>query len=545
MEPPIEASRSQSRGPPDLKTASRPEQDRNLHSKLPKASKLAKMTKLKLHSLALISALIFLVAETISSYAIDSGPLSSQSVGGGSSDGLPPLPPPPPSPPASVSSVQQLAPSEGRRDHRRPIWALAHMVNSIKELDYRLAKGANAVEADVTFGREGDPLFTYHGPPCDCWRHCHQQEDFNEYLSYVREVAIEQPMGIGQNLSLLLLDLKLSPLDQLTKARAGQMLAKSILVNLFPSSNEAAFHNQLKQKAGPRFNLVLSVNHVTDIELIHNFIHYLEINNSTHLLDQIGFDVGMNDELQQIDSLWRRYGKGLNLWQGDGYTNCLSPFYNLQRLTKALARRDNPAGYPSKVYHWTIDIHDRMRESLQLGVDAIMTNHPERLLTVLHEPEITHDCRLANRYDEPFRKIIRRGSVGKGGEMARYQRSASTTSGGFMGSLMDVISSWLAYIREIPFLSYPTTSKLLSRASSANRRQKPVESQTAISLVRLQNQPEYRVDVANETSNNGSSIMFGPEQPIKQLEPYEGPKWYTSVVSNVLVSLMRSILPAQ
>ena len=32
-----------------------------------------------------------------------------------------------------------LGPRVGRPDLRRPIWALAHMVNSIKELDYRLA----------------------------------------------------------------------------------------------------------------------------------------------------------------------------------------------------------------------------------------------------------------------------------------------------------------------------------------------------------------------------------------------------------------------
>lgn len=439
----------------------------------------------------------------------------------------------------------------------------------------------------MTFNRDGYPIYTYHGPPCDCWRHCHQQENFNEYLNYVREIAIDEPNGIGKNLSILFMDLKLDYLDQHGKARAGTELAKSIVSNLFidsqttldnstlPNNNTKLAQVSLQKSKLPSLYLILSVNHVNDIDLIQNFLHYLEINNSSHLMNLIGFDVGMNDDLQQIESMWRRFGNGLNLWQGDGYTNCFSPFYNLERLSRALVKRDSPVGYPAKVYHWTIDLHDRMRESLMMGVDAVMTNHPERLLTVLHEPDIAHEYRLADRLDNPFKKLTRL-SLGRSSETARYQRSTGSTSGGFFGNLIDVFSSWLNYIREIPFLSFPTTTRLFSRSSNSPRQHRlSSSSQQGISVTKMQNQPEYKVDPPNARdgelkqqnlaiaglfgglTGNGNStgsekstsisdsvdqVILGEKQQQQRI-PFEGPKWYTSLVSNVLVSIMKIILP--
>lgn len=34
---------------------------------------------------------------------------------------------------------------------QRPFYNIAHMVNSIKEINYYLSRGANAIEADVSF----------------------------------------------------------------------------------------------------------------------------------------------------------------------------------------------------------------------------------------------------------------------------------------------------------------------------------------------------------------------------------------------------------
>lgn len=71
----------------------------------------------------------------------------------------------------------------------RPFYNIAHMVNSIKEINYYLSRGANAIEADVAFSPNGSALYTFHGYPCDCFRHCTEREDITKYLEYVREIT--------------------------------------------------------------------------------------------------------------------------------------------------------------------------------------------------------------------------------------------------------------------------------------------------------------------------------------------------------------------
>lgn len=443
-------------------------------------------------------------------------------------------------------------------DARRPIWNLAHMVNSIKELDYRLSKGANAVEADVTFGRNGDPLYTYHGPPCDCWRHCHQAEDFNDYLRYVHELSEETGEdATGKNLTLLFLDLKLDHLDQWAKVKAGVELAKSVRANLFPGKPlEVSSSTTKRGNLRKPLRLILSINHVTDIELVLNFVHHLEENGSGDLLQRIGFDVGMNDELNLIEYTWKKYGRQLNLWQGDGYTNCFSPFYNLERLTKAILKRDQADGYPKKVYQWTIDLHDRIREALRMGVDAIMTNHPERLLNILLEPEMAQQFRLATQDDDPFNKVIVKRDL-----KLRQERSAPSTGSGFFGSFFDVISSWFAYMKEIPFLSLPTTTRFLSGSRAKHRQRSPQDiakssDQARHSIASDSTPNETTISASTQQASSTSlspSISDSVDEAIvgttennnnKEPLPYEGPKWYTSLASNFLVSMLKIMLPA-
>lgn len=385
-------------------------------------------------------------------------------------------------------------------------------------------------------------------------------------MRYVREIAIDEPHGIGRNLTLLFLDLKLDYLDHKAKARAGIELAKSIKENLYfdertLSENESNnlennTQNESNNQRKNLFRLILSVNHVTDLELINNFLHYLEINNSSHLLDKIGFDVGMNDDLQQIESMWKRFSNRLNLWQGDGYTNCFSPFYNLERLTKALLKRDHASGYPRKVYQWTIDLHDRMREALRLGVDAVMTNHPERLLTVLREPDLAHDYRLATREDDPFRKIIIKAGS-RNSELARHQRSTNPTSGSFFGSIIDVITSWFAYIKEIPFLSLPTrylaSKTKRNKLISMNKQQPKMLTANDNNASLIVDPPIENMHLVNSENSSNTNLerisdLDTFDQVVNQTnltneKTYDGPKWYVSLVSNVLVSFLKTILP--
>ena len=76
-----------------------------------------------------------------------------------------------------------------RSHEQRPFYNIAHMVNSIKEVNYYLSRGANAIEADVAFAPNGSALYTFHGYPCDCFRHCTELEALPKYLEYIREIT--------------------------------------------------------------------------------------------------------------------------------------------------------------------------------------------------------------------------------------------------------------------------------------------------------------------------------------------------------------------
>jgi hypothetical protein len=151
--------------------------------------------------------------------------------------------------------------------------------------------------------------------------------------------------------------LKISQLAPSVKAVSGQELAASLVNHLFKSSSS-------------KVKVLLSVGHVFDYDFILGFENELEVRKLNHLNDLIGWDVGLNDPLFAIESMWKRLDTVKNVWQGDGRTNCLSPFYNLGRLTAAVRRRDEknlmrPEPYMDKVYHWTIDLTVNLRASLR------------------------------------------------------------------------------------------------------------------------------------------------------------------------------------
>ena len=112
----------------------------------------------------------------------------------------------------------------------------------------------------------------------------------------------------------------------------------------------------------------------------------------------------MNDPVNEITSMWRGLKYISNIWQGDGRTNCISPLFPMNRLKQVIFARENHPQI-SKVYHWTIDLTTSLRASLRAGVDAIITNHPERLVKVLKEPAFSSRLKMADKWDNPWVKV--------------------------------------------------------------------------------------------------------------------------------------------
>ncbi|CAN7979771.1 unnamed protein product, partial [Ixodes pacificus] len=120
-----------------------------------------------------------------------------------------------------------------------------------------------------------------------------------------------------------------------------------------------------------------------------------------------GFDVGLGDSLEDIRRMYKELNISGHRWLGDGDTNCYSFLLSTKRLKAAIADRkaNNATSFVDKVYFWTTDSKTTIRKVLRLGVDGIITNHPEYLSAIIKEEEFKKTMRLASTQDNPFMRI--------------------------------------------------------------------------------------------------------------------------------------------
>ena len=136
------------------------------------------------------------------------------------------------------------------------------------------------------------------------------------------------------------------------KANAGSDLAQKVTANLFEYGLTSS-----------KIQLLLLLHHGYDNNFVLSFQNELGISG---LKDRIGWDLGMNED---IISIWQKL-EVTNIWMGTGYSNCLSPFYDIDKLTQVINKRDNISGMVheaviDKAYHWTVDFYSNLRISLE------------------------------------------------------------------------------------------------------------------------------------------------------------------------------------
>lgn len=270
------------------------------------------------------------------------------------------------------------------------------MVNSIEEFDKYMSTSANSVEWDVDFDANGTAVKTFHGAPCDCLRKCNESAPFADYLDYIREAVSLGNGPFRGKLLLLFLDLKLSTVPAENKRAAGVDVAQKLIGHLWKGVPPRK-----------RINVLLGVQHTTDKDMLSGAIETISEVDQT-LFDVIGFNVGFNDPLKKVAQMFNELGIQKHRWQGDGVTNCLSTLRPLIRLRKIIENRDGNVNdsFVDKVFSWTVDIKLKLRRELGAGVDAIITNMPDRLSDVINEPKFANDTRLANEGDSPWRRFV-------------------------------------------------------------------------------------------------------------------------------------------
>ena len=292
----------------------------------------------------------------------------------------------------SIFVTLYISVASAQAGHRRPFFIIAHMVNSLSEIDYYLDRGANAIEADVNFAANGSALNTFHGVPCDCFRWCTSRSDLVDYLRYVRELTTVQE----KNLSLLMFDLKIDTSSMTGEAmrRGGADLFYKLVEHLWKDVSDAR-----------RTNVLISIPRVDDREFLEGFVRELRKDQNVKYRNNTGFDVGMNSNLAEIASMYEAMGIAKNIWQGDGITNCFSGVRILKRLRQTVALRDSRSGFVHKTYYWTVDKQFPMENILELGVDGMITNHPERLAHLI-DTKFSSWYRIATAMDSPWTKIV-------------------------------------------------------------------------------------------------------------------------------------------
>lgn len=276
---------------------------------------------------------------------------------------------------------------------KRPFYVIGHMANDISDAVYMLDQGANALEFDISFFDNGTVNRVYHGVPCDCFRICTHEESLPEYLSYIRKLTDPQTGKYSQQLTFQFFDLKLQSVSPWGKYVAGSEIANHVIDYLWGNDTK----RQLVR-------VLIFINDESDQDVVLGVRNTFLQRGMKELLDQVGFDGGTGT-LKSIRDMWHSLGIRGNLWQGDGIFNCLSEVYKDDRLREALQIRDSPNGFINKVYHWTIDSRGRMRMSLHLGVDGMITNLPEDLIDVLNEDPFSSNFRIATPKDNPFSKF--------------------------------------------------------------------------------------------------------------------------------------------
>lgn len=196
----------------------------------------------------------------------------------------------------------------------------------------------------------------------------------------------------------------------------------------------------------PPMRVIISINHVVDSVLVKSFMNFLRQNRLDFMSKYIGFDVGMNDNLTDISDMWDDLnGATFNVWQGDGLTNCANIVRGVERLKQAINYR-NGQGHFRKVYYWTADVMYHIRSVLRLGVDAVLTNQPQRVNQVLDEQEFVGKYRLATPYDDPFAQYWIKPSTWKMSfptlnEAVETVNNIKETSANFVKTIPDGVSA--------------------------------------------------------------------------------------------------------
>lgn len=249
---------------------------------------------------------------------------------------------------------------------------IGHMANTTNAVNYAVKKGANGVEVDLRFDKNGVPDRFRHGTPCDCscgvLGICTVLSNEGGCLAGESAKRLLNHIASKQQLALVVIDSKVSKSDDLNTY--GTNVVKTLDAELF---DKGFTGNVIVGVAKPDTLGYLKAAALQVEKSSYAARYYFSI-------DQGGDDtVGIIEKLISLEPTTsnRVYGTGISACSAGQYYDAIT-----------LGNANQRQGVVGSVYIWTIDKAGSMKQYIRSGALGIMTNHPGRLDDILKKQKI-------------------------------------------------------------------------------------------------------------------------------------------------------------
>lgn len=256
-------------------------------------------------------------------------------------------------------------------------YAIAHMTNNRKAVDWAVSQGANALEADLRFDADGSPKEFRHGMPCDCT--C--MSTLNVILGFggvcsalgwidpcdarTNAADLLRHIAAKPSIALLVIDSKVT---WQSNTDGGRKVVELLESELFGR--------------GFRGNVIIGVPSLDESEWLRHAALAAWVSSYRgriyFTIDGEGRDVtGVLEELVSLPTTRIAYGTGISSCASGDYVNAT-----------LIGAANKGAGVISLNYIWTLDKKESMNQYIDAGAQGIITNYPDRLVGLLRERQI-------------------------------------------------------------------------------------------------------------------------------------------------------------
>lgn len=279
----------------------------------------------------------------------------------------------------------------------KPFYLIAHMINSSVLLDWAIAEGANAIEADLNF-KGSNPVRFLHGGVCDCTYMdpdvckqiraklnktrlsdlCDVQEPADAYLKI---------LATKNNVALFIVDSKVGTITT-NKKQFLVFSDQNALKETYRTAgaNVVAMLEQNLFAVGYKGKVIIGAPKTEYKEYIRGAVEAAKKspyeNKIYFSFDQMGSEV--ENVVQTLSSMTTKGVYGVGLTPGAQFT----PFHDNYEKGVNNAGDYVNSGIIKMTYIWGQDTEGGMRQFIRATANGIMTNRPSTLKKVVSEEKL-------------------------------------------------------------------------------------------------------------------------------------------------------------